>query len=50
MAEDNGDRFIVVECGDDKDLFVIWDKQESQVIDVMTTQEVERYRLKDVAL
>lgn len=41
------ERFIVVPCGPEADgLFVVWDKQDEQVIDVMTREEVEAYSLE----
>jgi hypothetical protein len=41
------ERFTVFPCGPESDgLFVIWDRQEEQVIDVMTREEVEIYALE----
>lgn len=40
-------RFEVIPCATEPDLFVIWDKVEEQVIDVLTASEVEAYDLED---
>lgn len=46
------DRFLIVPCEPPgcEDLTIIWDRQEEQVIDVMSRAEVEAYVLNDGGL
>lgn len=45
-------RFLLVPCEAPgcEDLTIVWDRQEEQVIDVMSRAEVEAYALNDGAL